>query len=291
MCALLGAAATFVLAACGDGDSVSSEAASTSTDTTPSTTETSASDESGSGGAQCTALFGRPTDATGLSDSECAPQCPCLDGWVAPTYDASDVARLRGFTLLDPPPPLDEDPYASPDEVPPVDPEAVCAVMLDGDDRYRLETFASDSAAERAGGQVTHAGGCGRCSPLADLAVYIEQPDLTEPVRACGLLGLSEGPDAILECLLDLGFTMPCAQIWQYNTMNTSAACLDPCLEALDQPYHLPDGSLNACLQCDEDMSGPVFKPVAGRTRRNTGLASALCRPCDQVQRIVHDYG
>lgn len=26
------------------------------------------------------------------------------------------------------------------------------------------------------------------------------------------------------------------------------------------------DGRLNACLQCDEDRSGPVFKATAGRT-------------------------
>lgn len=251
---------------------------------------TTAMPEGGSQGAMCVALFGRPTDASGLSDAECTPECPCLDGWVAPTYDADDVARLRGFTLLDPPAPLDDNPYEDPDGIDSVGPETVCAVMLEGPQSYRLESFESAAAASDAGGQVSHAGGCGRCSPLADLAVYIEQPDLTEPVRACALLGLAQGADAVLDCLLDLGFTTPCAQIWQFNATNTSSACLDVCLDAVDEPYHLPDGSLNACLQCDEDMSGPVFKAIAGRTRRNTGLASALCRPCDQVQRIVHDY-
>ena len=65
---------------------------------------------------------------------------------------------------------------------------------------------------------------------------------------------------------------------------------VDTCIDALDEPYHLPDGTLNPCLTCDEQMSGPVFKAIAGRTRRKTGLASALCRPCDQVQQIVHVY-
>jgi hypothetical protein len=37
-------------------------------------------------------------------------------------------------------------------------------------------------------------------------------------------------------------------------------------------------------------MSGPVFKAVAGRTRRNTGIASALCRPCSEVRPLLHDY-
>ena len=66
--------------------------------------------------------------------------------------------------------------------------------------------------------------------------------------------------------------------------------CLQVCLDLLDAPYHEDDGSLNECLQCDEDLSGPVFKAVAGRTRRNTGLASALCRPCDEVRQVVHRY-
>ena len=128
------------------------------------------------------------------------------------------------------------------------------------------------------------------CSPLQDLAVYMRQGDLTEPVRACGLMGLSGGEEAQLQCLRELGFTEPCAQIWGYNTTHTRTMCLQTCLDLLDAPYHEPDGSLNACLQCDEDLSGPVFKAVAGRTRRNTGLASALCRPCDQVRRVVHRY-
>ena len=58
----------------------------------------------------------------------------------------------------------------------------------------------------------------------------------------------------------------------------------------LNDPYNLPDGSLNACLQCDEEQSGPVFKAVAGRSRRNTGLASSMCRPCSEVRPLDHHY-
>lgn len=115
-------------------------------------------------------------------------------------------------------------------------------------------------------------------------------PDLTEPVRECGLEGISGGPEQNLECLRALGFSEPCAQIWYYNTNHTRGACLQECFAALDQPYHLPDGSPNACIQCDEDLSGPVFKAVAGRTRRNSGLASALCRPCASVFQVDHAY-
>ena len=129
-----------------------------------------------------------------------------------------------------------------------------------------------------------------RCSTLADLAVYMEANDLTAPVRACGL-AFPSGPAADhVACLRDLGFTEPCAQIWYFNTVHTRARCLAPCLAALDQPYHLPDGALNECLRCDEVQSGPVFKAIAGRTRRNTGLPNALCRPCSEVRPLIHAY-
>lgn len=62
------------------------------------------------------------------------------------------------------------------------------------------------------------------------------------------------------------------------------------CLANLDQPYNLEDGTLNPCIQCDEDESGPVFKAVAGRTRRNSGLPNAICRPCSEVRPLVHAY-
>jgi hypothetical protein len=108
-------------------------------------------------------------------------------------------------------------------------------------------------------------------------------------VRACGIESAGD-LDANVACLEGLGFTPPCAQIWGYNTAHTRAQCLDDCLALIDAPYHEPDGALNACLACDEAKSGPVFKAIAGRTRRNTGIASALCRPCDEVARIAHDY-
>jgi hypothetical protein len=99
-----------------------------------------------------------------------------------------------------------------------------------------------------------------------------------------------QGDDEQMQCLRDLGFDENCARIWFYNTKHTQAKCQDVCMAALDQPYHLPDGTLNACLVCDEVESGPVFKAVAGRTRRNTGLPSSMCRPCSEVLPIVHEY-
>jgi hypothetical protein len=62
------------------------------------------------------------------------------------------------------------------------------------------------------------------------------------------------------------------------------------CLPLLSAPYHKADGQLNACLLCDETQSGPVFKAVAGRTRCDSGLPNALCRPCSEVCLLVHAY-
>ena len=235
----------------------------------------------------CVALFGRPVPASGLTDEECQPSCPCL-GYEAPVYDEASIAALEARVLLDPPAELAADPYVTPEAYVP-EPDKVCAVLSEGSE-YRVATFDDEAAAEAGGGQVTHFGGCGLCSSLQDLAVYIRNDDLTAPVRQCALDGITMGEDATLQCLLGLGFTMPCAQAWLHNSNHTRMACLDVCLELLDAPYHNQDGSLNACLQCDEDMSGDVFKAVAGRTRRNTGLASALCRPCDEVRPLLHVY-
>ena len=44
----------------------------------------------------------------------------------------------------------------------------------------------------------------------------------------------------------------------------------------------------NPCLQCDECRSGPIFQKVAGRTRRGSGIQSAIERP--GVLPLVHDY-
>ena len=35
------------------------------------------------------------------------------------------------------------------------------------------------------------------------------------------------GEEANIECLMDIGFDLPCAQIWHYNTENTREICLE----------------------------------------------------------------
>jgi hypothetical protein len=242
----------------------------------------------------CTVLFGVPNARTGLTDAQCAPSCACggLD-FAPPTYDAAFVQSLRATTVSPPFEDLPTDPYVvGVEALAPAPPEAVCGLRGDvsAPGTYTLATYGDLGALTESGATLTHFGACGVCSTLTDLAVYMAYPDLTEPVRACGLLGLSEGDAANYDCLLELGFTPPCARVWFYNTRHTRQVCLAECLTALDEPYHLPDGRLNPCLVCDEQKSGPVFKAVAGRTRRNSGLPNAMCRPCAEANPVVHAY-
>ncbi len=112
-----------------------------------------------------------------------------------------------------------------------------------------------------------------------------------------------------MACLMALGFSIECASIWKWNVENTRSKCLEVrdktcCIYCLrmchkmltllssqvcllawihDDPNNNPDGSLNDCLQCDEDKSGPNFKYFAGRTRRNSGIPSSIQRPPEEV--------
>jgi hypothetical protein len=245
----------------------------------------------------CAILFGNPVAATGLTSDQCRPSCTCGNTpFVPPTYSAAFIQSLiDDWTPNTPYAPLAADPYADA-SAPVADPDGtVCAVLPSADAGtprgYDLVTYPSASAASAAGASVTHFGHCGVCSTLANLAVYMRNNDLGAPVRACGLSPADpDGGNADLTCLLGLGFDLPCAQIWAYNTANTKSVCLSICIANLTAPYNEPDGALNACLQCDEDQSGPVFKDVAGRTRRNSGLPNAICRPCSEVQPLVHQY-
>jgi len=237
----------------------------------------------------CETLFGTPSENTGLSEDQCGPSCDCGEEPFTPlTYTEEDIERLEGAVLTNAPAPLSEDPYASSPEVQP-DPSARCGILGEASS-YSLQSFENETAAAAAGARITHSGACGQCSALQNLAVYIRNPDLTDPVRDCGITGMFEGDEANVACLEEIGFDSACAQIWFFNTKHTRELCLDVCLANLDAPHHNPDGSLNDCIQCDEDESGPVFKAVSGRTRRNSGLPSGLCRPCDSVTPLEHRY-
>lgn len=231
-------------------------------------------------------FFGIPVSNTGLDNSICTPICEC-EGIASKSFSVDELLLMKQYTNTDPSEEILENPY---DDPVPEKPESVCAVVIEDKNAktYHLETFSSREAAKNAGAIVTHTDACGACSGLQDLSVYAENLDVGADVRACAISNLAKPMDSLVACIQALGFTRPCAQIWAFNTKNTQAECFEVCIN--NNTYNNEDGSLSECLQCDETNSGPVFKAVAGRTRRNTGIANAICRFCEEVEIIEHNY-
>lgn len=235
-------------------------------------------------------MFGRIVTQTGLTDSQCRPSCGCGAESFTPTeFTADRLERLAQWRLLDAPPDVSVDPFSQPA---PARVEGVCAVHVvdEGAKTYRLVTHATQAEAVTAQGRVTHLDPCGACSTLADLAVFGREADLGRRVQDCGVKTVAAGLEANITCLQELGFTPACARIWGYSTRFTRGKCLGTCFTLLDAPYHLADGGVNECLACDEREGAAILRAAAGRTRRNTGVPSAVCLPCGSVARVTHDW-
>ncbi|MFT4969793.1 MAG: hypothetical protein ACI9O4_001544 [Chitinophagales bacterium] len=231
-------------------------------------------------------LFGRPINTTGLDDSQCTPVCQC-EGFASTYFSQEDIDNIRTWTLTNSIALLGNNPYDLPA---PIRPEGICAVVVEDLNlkTYHLENYTSPEAALADGAILTHFDVCGKCSSLEDFAVYAENLDVGADVRQCILSNLNTPFEDLVLCIEAIGFTKPCAQIWAYNAKNTQTECFAVCIS--DTLYNQADGSLSDCLQCDETKSGPVFKAIAGRTRRNTGIASSICRFCEEVQIVTHKY-
>ena len=171
-------------------------------------------------------------------------------------------------------------------------------ITSNGDDTckfayYRLQSYRTWEQAEAAGGFVTHAGACGVCSTMQDLAAYVASTDLTTQGEVCAKQGTISF-DLGQKCYQELGMTESCAKLWSYNAWNTAVNCIGSCaLDAVSDPPNngpAPQCELNDCLKCDEEKSGPLFKKFGGRTRRRSGLLSAIVRPCSEIMsRLVQD--
>jgi hypothetical protein len=216
--------------------------------------------------------------------------------WVPPVYNKTVWTAFASKTLLNPLPPLTRNPYNA---TPPINTtwvDSVCALHYPHPGNrsvYTLKTYPSKAAAEKAGSFVTHLHPCGYCSTARDLSVYMQYEDLTNPVRDCALKSFISF-DWAVTCLSKIGFTPECSTTWLYDAENTRKDCLDVCLKAWIEhtPNNLPVNSttLSPCIECDEVRSGPVFKVVAGRTRRDSGLRSNINRPVASVYEVEHYY-
>ena len=174
-------------------------------------------------------LFGQPSENTGLSEAQCSPRCDHCGGaeFVPPDYSAGFVDWLLARQHQNPPQRLGTDPYSSASEPEVSSAEQLCIAVFEADGtQYRLETHAEDSWVPTESQFITHRDGCGQCSSLQDLAVYMGHPDLTGPVRACGAQGFTDGEEAQRQCLLDIGFSEPCADIWLYNILKHASRVL-----------------------------------------------------------------
>ena len=174
----------------------------------------------------------------------------------------------------------------------------VCGVRFmdpDGTD-YQLRTFPDEESALTAGFVITHRNHCGTCSSLRNFAAYLAQPDLTSPARNCARRLTAAG---MKTCFMeDLGFEERCAETWTYNALHTRRHCLGACIGHyglwnvltgdISAPHMDERGNLNPCLSCDEETSGPGFQYAAGRTRRSSGLTSAITRPPAEIYPVDH---
>jgi hypothetical protein len=221
------------------------------------------------------------------------------DDWNCDVSKQDAINLFKKKVILNPYPEFESDPYLNQtsDVIEMInktlnDKNLVCAIKYKNQQRIEYETknFRYKQEAIDSGFIVTHQGRCGACSSLNDLAVYLSG-DLTTPTRKCGMLGALSAAFA-MKCLLDIGFSENCAQIWLYNTINTRKNCFAVCIAAwiLDEPFTKPDGTLNGCLECDEIKSGPIFKYFSGRTRRNSGIRSEIDRPSDEIYNVTHCY-
>ena len=218
-----------------------------------------------------------------------------IDAVIAAQFRNTDPAR--GFSVADPYQPQAVDTVRN-WQLGPGREDEVCALRFSGiaQTDYELQDFESAAVANTAGFIVTHQGRCGSCSTLQDLAAYLATPDLTTPARQCARrFGLARKKQCFEE---NIGLTTYCAESWVYNARHTKKACLGTCVSdygLLNLLFHRYDGDnvnesgeLRPCLQCDEEKSGPGFKYSAGRTRRNSGINSAIPRPEQEIYEVDH---
>lgn len=156
---------------------------------------------------------------------------------------------------------------------------------------YRLVTVESLQDAKENGDIITHEGPCGTCSSFQDLAIYMDQPDLSSLALNCATQAIFTQQNGI-DCFMEAGFSEACAETWVYKVLTTNSVCGSVCTSHAfsgDPDFGpSPTCELVECLECDENNVGPVFKKIAGRNRRNSGLLSGLVRKCEQLADVVH---
>jgi hypothetical protein len=172
----------------------------------------------------------------------------------------------------------------------------VCGVkFLDDEDlKYHLKTFSSSEDALDAGYTITHQNHCGACSSLHDLAIYLEKRNMVNDGRKCAKKLTFIGSK---KCHIKrIGLSEYCSEAWAYNAIATRNRCFGTCVKEyglwnlirgkFPDTYINPDGTLKPCILCDELKSGGGYAYAAGRTRRSSGIVSAIDRGDEEVYPI-----
>jgi hypothetical protein len=177
------------------------------------------------------------------------PAIPLVSKKIVATDDSLsefDEAFLTAFAAPKPTnafPTLKCNPYKDPTcEQPGAGKNQVCGVVYSSDcEFYSIENFDDPTAAEVAGAAVLHTEGCGLCSTLQDVAVFMKTPDLRNEGETCTTKTLAKFNDGV-QCFIDVGFTPPCADLWAKTTVATAAGCFGICFtsEATDSPSNGP---------------------------------------------------
>ena len=149
------------------------------------------------------------------------------------------------------------------------------------------EDYASKEEAHAAGMRAINGGSCGECSNPHDIEIYnATRNTLTGSTKRCSFLYLFFGEWAARECMKSVDFTPGCNECWIENIKcDLNTKCLWICLRSTmnGDERNKPDGSLNDCLQCDEDVCGPDYVKCAGANRRRSGIVSDIDREGDII--------
>jgi hypothetical protein len=159
-------------------------------------------------------------------------------------------------------------------------------------------TYPSPEEAKAHGMTVAHCGPCADCSNMEDTKTLVmTRHTITKDAKKCSLTAVLGSTDELDECLEDrIGFTDKCRTCWVENMECDVESCLFTCMKTLFTGMLRSNnvvgikGSLNHCLQCDEQRCGTPFITCSGASRRRLGIHSDIERNPNEVCRQTIDW-
>lgn len=147
-----------------------------------------------------------------------------------------------------------------------------------------IKTFDTLQDVYDANFTVIHCGACGACSNWNDLTLeWTTRHELAKLSKKCAQKSMFGGEEAVTQCNEDsIGFTRECSECWTYDEINTKNSCFWIYLQSvfIDAVADFSVGFNDiTSATCDEALSGPVFVPCSGATRRRMNIVSDIPRP------------